>query len=414
MRKSHEILAELNLAMEQFASAEGEARAALAVKIDALTRELNEAQIDEAARRAIANQRVLSKEEKRALQSFSISKFLREAANGDDKITGLEGEIAAEGKKEFERFMGKSGEGVFLPSTLTRSYDYNNASEANYGQALVAEGQSSYVEALRNAMVAKQLGVRFIDGLVGNLALVKEGGATAAWLAEEGSASVQKPTYSKVVMKPHRLQIIQGVTYDLIHQSVLAVDNLIMDDLRRAHAEALDAAIFAGTGSSGQPTGILNTSGIGSVAMGSNGDFLDYGSIVDLETTVGAANGLFGSLAYVTNSKVNGYAKQTPQIAGYPLYLFNDGKTNGYPVAVTNSIPSTLTKGETSSKCSAMIFGNFNEVLCAGWGGLQFIIDPFTAKEKGVLEISAHAYHDVLVRRPACFAAIADIITEAS
>ena len=412
MRKSHEILAELNLAMEQFASAEGEARAALAVKIDNLTRELNEAQIDEAARRAIANQRVLSKEEKRSLQSFSISKFLREAMSG--KITGLEGELEQEGRKEFERFMGKSGEGVFLPSTLTRSYDYNNASEDNYGKALVAEGQSSYVEALRNAMVASKLGVRFIDGLVGNLALVKEGGATAGWLAEEGAASVQKPTYSKVVMKPHRLQVIQGVTYDLIHQSVMAVDNLIMDDLRRAHAAALDQAIFAGSGSSGQPTGILNTSGIGSVAMGTNGDFLDYGSIVDLETTVGAANGLFGSLAYVTNSKVNGYAKQTPQIAGYPLYLFNDGKTNGYPVAVTNSIPSTLTKGETSSKCSALIFGNFNEVLCAGWGGLQFIIDPFSAKEKGVLEISAHAYHDVLVRRPACFAAIADIITEAS
>ena len=37
MRKSHEILAELNVALEQFATAEGEARAALAIKIKDLT-----------------------------------------------------------------------------------------------------------------------------------------------------------------------------------------------------------------------------------------------------------------------------------------------------------------------------------------------------------------------------------------
>ena len=129
------------------------------------------------------------------------------------------------------------------------------------------------------------------------------------------------------------------------------------------------------------------------------------------DTAVGNANGLYGKLAYVTNSKVNGFAKQTPQIAGYPLYLFNDGKTNGYDVAITNSIPSNLTKGTASQVCSAMLFGNWEEILVGGWGGLQFIVDPLTEKDKRVIEIDAHAYHDVFVRRPECFAVATDIAT---
>ena len=269
MRKSHEILAELNAAMERFAQSEGEARAALATEVDNLTKELNEAQISEAAQRAIANRRVLSAEEKRDLQRFSITKFLREARA--DKLEGLEKELAKEGAEEFKRAQVGAAEGVALPSFVCRDYSFTNATETDYGKALATEGQMNYVEALRNAMVASKLGVRFLDGLSGQIPFVKGGGATAAWYAEEAQASVSKPTYAKYLLKPHGLQIIQGVTYDLLNSSNAAIDALIMDDLRKAHAEALDAAIFAGSGSSGQPQGIIGTTGVGAVAIDTNG-----------------------------------------------------------------------------------------------------------------------------------------------
>lgn len=409
MRKSNEILAELDAKMKAFESAEGESRTALKADIERLTIELSEAQVDEAARRAIANQRILSEPEKKELQRFSISKFFRELRAGGN-FTGLEAELEKEGRKEFKNAIGKEDEGVFLPSYLCRDLTYTNATEDNYGKALVGDGSMTYVEALRKAMVASQLGVRYIDGLVGNLSVVLGGGASAAWLTEEGEASVAKPTYAKKTMKPHRLQIIQGLTYDLIHQSPLALDAIIMEDLRQAHAEALDAAIFAGSGDNGEPTGILSTSGVNTVAMGTNGGALTFEKLVQFETEVGNDNALKGSLAYVTNSKVNGFGKVTPQIAGYPLYLFNGGEGNGYPVAITNSIPSNGTKGShTDQDLCSMVFGNFNEVLVGGWGGLQFILDPYSEKNKGVIEISAHAYHDVLVRRPEAFCIATDI-----
>ena len=408
MRKSHEIAADLNARMASLqAETDAAKREALAAEVESLTNELREAQVEEAAQRALLNQRTLSPEEKKELKRFSLSKFIREAAGKG--LTGFEAEMNQEAEKEM-REAGKSISGFGIPTVLlgVRSFDNNNITTATEGKEFAAITEWSYIEALRNAMLGARLGVRYIPGMQGNARIVKGGGVTASWLAEEAAASKVKDTFSTVDMTPHRLQILGGYTYDLLKQSALPVEQILWDELIRAHAQALDAAIFNGTGADGQPLGILANTGIGSVAGGANGAALSWANIVALESTVGASNGLFGRLAYVTNSKVAGHMKSTPQVSGYPRYLMEDGRTNGFAVEVTNAIPSNLEKG-TGTALSAMIFGNFEEVLVPQWGGLDMIVDPYSSKAKGVVEVTAIAYHDVCVRRPACFAAIKDI-----
>ncbi len=411
MRNSNEISAELETRLAEFESCQDAAqRKDLAGKVEELTRELKDAQLSEAARKAQANQRVLSPKEKEDIRRFSISKFLRQAMPGET-MDGIEKEMADEGKREFAQCIKGAAEGVFLPSALLRDYYYTNASESNYGQAFIEQTALTYIGKLRNATIGRRLGVRYLDGLQGNIAFVT-GGADAAWVAEEAAASKQKPAYSKAVMSPKRLQVLQGVTYDLMHQSSKALDNLIMEDMVKAHAVALDAAIFAGSGSSGQPTGVLAASGVNDITIGTDGGPLTYDLLVQMETEVGIDNGLLDStLAYVSNAKVQGKLKTIPQIAGYPYYLMNDGKVNGYPFFMSNAIPSNLTKGSSSGVCSAIVFGNWSEVLVGSWGGLQIIVDPYTAKANGVLEISAAAYHDVLVRTPQAFCKIDEVTT---
>ena len=311
MRKSHEISAELDAKLRLLDDCQdAEQRKTLAAEVEALTRELQDAQIDEAARRALANQRILTPKEEKELKRFSISKFLRQAA--DKALDGVEAEMAEEGRKEFTRSIAGPAEGFFLPSFLLRTLDNTNASEDNYGKALVDTNRLTYLGALRNAMLGTALGVRYLDNLVGNLAVVKGGGATTAWYAEEAGASKSKPTYARVTMTPKRLQVIQGVTYDLLHQSSLAVDNLIMQDLTEAHASALDAAIFAGSGSSGQPTGVLAASGVNVVAIDTDGGAITYEKLVQMETEVAIDNALLNNLAYVSNAKVQGALKTIP------------------------------------------------------------------------------------------------------
>ena len=412
MRKSHEIAADLNARMASLqAETDAAKREALAAEVESFTNELREAQVEEAAQRALLNQRTLSPEEKKELKRFSLAKFIREAASSHG-LTGFEAEMNQEAEKEM-RAAGQTLAGVGIPTVLlgTRTFDNNNITTATEGKEFAAITEWSYIDALRNAMLGTRLGVRYIPGMQGNARIVKGGGVTASWLAEEAAASKVKDTFSTVDMTPHRLQVLGGYTYDLLKQSALPVEQILWDELIRAHAQALDDAIFNGSGSSGQPLGILANTGIGDVAGGTNGAAISWANIGALESTVGAANGLFGRLAYVTNSKVAGAMKSTPQVAGFPRYMMEDGRANGFAVEVSNSIPSNLTKGTASGVCSAMIFGNFEEVLVPQWGGLDMIIDPLSQKGKGVVELCAIAYHDVCVRRPGCFAAIKDIKT---
>lgn len=410
MRNSNEISAELDTRMAEFESCQDVAqRKTLAENIEGLTRELQDAQIDEAARKALANQRVLTPKEEKEVRSFSISKFLREAQH--DSLTGVEAEMAKEGEVEFKRSgINPGANSVFLPSFI-RSYDYTNASEANYGQAFIEQTSLSYDGKLRGAMLGEKLGVKYLNGLQGQVSIVT-GGADAAWVAEEGAATAAKPAYAKATLSPKRLQVLQGVTYDLLHQSTKDVDRLIMDDMVKAHAAKLDAAIFAGSGSSGEPTGVLNASGINTIYTNdsSHAAAVTYAKLVQMETEVGEDNGLLDeTLAYVVNAKIQGKLKTIPQIAGYPYYLMNDGKVNGYPCFMTNAIPTATFSG--TANCSSALFGPWSQVLVGGWGGLQFIVDPYTAKNKGVLEITAIAYHDVLVRHAAAFCALLGITT---
>ena len=410
MRNSNEISAELNTRLAELEACQEEAqRKTLAGDVEKLTRELGDAQIEEAARKALANQRVLSPEEKNDVRSFSISKFLREAQH--DSLTGLEAEMAKEGEAEFKRTgINPGASSVFLPSFL-RSYDYNTATEDGYGNAFIEQTQLSYDGKLRGAMLGEKLGVKYLNGLQGQVSIVT-GGADASWVAEESAASVAKPAYAKGTLSPKRLQVLQGVTYDLLHQSTKDVDRLIMDDMVKAHAAKLDAAIFAGSGSSGEPTGVLNASGINTIYTNdaSHAAAVTYAKLVAMETEVGIDNGLLDeTLAYVVNAKIQGKLKTIPQIDGYPYYLMNDGKVNGYPCFMTNAIPTATFSG--TANCSSALFGPWSQVLVGGWGGLQFIVDPFTAKNKGVLEITAIAYHDVLVRHAAAFCALLGITT---
>ena len=409
MRKSFEIAADLQARMASLqAETDAAKREALAAEVDALTQELREAQVEEAAQRALLSQRKISEPEKKEVKRFSLAKFIREAAAGN--LSGFELEMSQEAEKEL-RAAGQALSGVGIPTIILgcRTFDNNNITTATEGKEFAAITEWSYIDALRDAMLGAQLGVRYIPGMQGNARIVKGGGVTAAWYAEEAAASKTKESFGTVDMTPHRLQILGGYTYDLLKQSALPVERILWDELIRAHAQALDAAIFNGSGNDGQPTGVLATSGIGDVAGGENGAAITYANVVKLETAVGNANGLFGRLSYVTNSKVAGSMKSTAQVANFPRYIMEEGRANGFDVHVSNAIPSNLTKGSASGICSAMIFGNWEEVLVPQWGGLDMIIDPLSQKAKGVVEMCAIAYHDICVRRPGCFAAIKDI-----
>ena len=82
----------------------------------------------------------------------------------------------------------------------------------------------------------------------------------------------------------------------------------------------------------------------------------------------------------------------------------------GYKVIATSLVPSNLTKGSGSS-LSAMIFGNFNDLVVGEWGSLDVLFDPYTGSSTGAMRVTCFMDVDVAVRHAESFAAIQDLVT---
>jgi hypothetical protein len=54
-------------------------------------------------------------------------------------------------------------------------------------------------------------------------------------------------------------------------------------------------------------------------------------------------------------------------------------------------VPSNLTKGTATAICSAIIFGNFADLVIGLWGGLDLMVDPYSKSTTGAVRIVCHA-----------------------
>lgn len=373
-----------------------------------MTAELRQATELEEARRLTASQE-FDKEQRKAGRAFSFAKFLREAA--ERGLEGLEKEVSEEGAKEF-RDLGLSIQGYAIPSVVLRAAAGQNYGTPADGGNLIQTASLTYLDYLREKMVITSLGATFMSDLVGTIPFVTDKAVTASWLAEAAKGTLGKTAYTKAEMKPNRCFVGGAFTKDLLRQTSVDVEMKLRNILVDAHAVLLEKAAINGSGSSNEPRGILNTTGIGDVAMGVNGGAIDWKSVVALETAINGENANRGAMAYLMNNKVWGALKTTAKDAGSGRFLLEGGMLNGYKAEWSNLVPSNLTKGTADGKCSALIFGNFNDLYIGQWGGIDVVVDPYTLADTAEVRIILNAYNDVLVARPKSFAAIKDITTE--
>ena len=345
-------------------------------------------------------------EDPQEVKRFSFQSFLREAMNGH--LTGLNAEMHQEAQKEAREF-NRSIANFGIPSMVLRAIAGQNVTTPADGGVLVADERVRYYAALQNKLALTQAGANFLTGLVGNVPVVTGGTFTGQWLAEGADATMQKAAFNPYTMTPKRLAVMGAVTKQLLNQGSVDVEALIVDALVSAHAQALEAAAIAGSGSSNQPRGILNTTGIGSVAINTNGGALTHKAVVELESQITATNVDNNALRYLTNAKVVAAMKTTSIDAGSGTMIYDGQYANGFPVIKTNNVPSNLSKG-TGANLSALIFGDFSKLLIGTWGGLDVLVDPYVLGASGQVRLIMDTYHDVAVAQPDAFAAIKDII----
>lgn len=278
---------------------------------------------------------------------------------------------------------------------------------------------SSFIDLLRNSMVLDRLGITWLRDLNGNIAIPSAtGAATSYWVAENGAPTESQQTIGQVTLTPKTVGAFTDYSRRLLLQSSLDIEAFVRADLAAIIGQAIQLAAINGAGASNEPLGILNTSGIGSVAGGTNGAAPLYDHMVDLESAIAVANADVGNMAYLTNAKVRGKLRKTQEFAttnGKAVWTSGSergvGDVLGYNAVVTNAVPSNLTKGTSAGVCSAILMGNFADLLLGMWGGLDVMLDPYTGATSGTKRVVALQDVDVAIRRVASFAAMKDALT---
>lgn len=416
MRKIAEIRRDLAAKAEEVRGIQNSPENAEALKkgieeLKALMRELEQAEAVEAAAQQAAD-RELDRRQRVAGRPFSLVRYIAGIVAGN--LEGIEREVDEMGAREYER-LGLVRQGHVIPSAYLRAASGQNYTTAADGGNLTEEGERRYLDILKDKLVVAGLGATVLTDLVGTFTAISSSAVQAAWEGEADKNELKKVTYSKLTMTPHRSSVSVATTKDLLRQTSFDVEADLLNKITDAHADLLEKAAINGSGSDGEPTGILNTTGIGSVAMGTNGGAIDWKHIVALETEVNSKNANRGRMAYLSNAKVNGALKVTEMATGTARFLLSNEapKTlNGYPFDWTNLVPSGLTKGTAASKCSALIFGNFQDLYIGQWGGIDIVVDPYTGARNGEIYLTLNAWNDVKVVEPKSFAAIVDITTD--
>lgn len=353
----------------------------------------------------------LTAKEVKSFSVLNIARYLADPSAANERAMGFERECSA----AVAKVMGREARGVFVPSEIQRR-DLVVGTPTAGGNLVATELKaSSFIEMLRNAMVLDQLGATMLTDLRGNIAIPKQtGGATIYWVAENTAPTESQQSVGQVLMSPKTAGGFTDISRTLLNQASIDVENFVLGDLAKQLGLGIQLAAIAGTGASNQPSGLL-TRITPSVIGGTNGLAPTWNNIIDLETNVATANADVGTMGYLVNAKTRGILKRTQKFSGTngdPIWDRNTNEPlNGYRAAVTNAVPSNLTKGTSSGVCSAGIFGNFSDLMIGMWGAVDLMRDPYAASTSGGVRIVALQDVDVNVRNVESFATVVDWLT---
>lgn len=342
---------------------------------------------------------------------YSLSRAITSKLAG--KFDGFEKEMS----EEVALRNGKQPDGFFVPDEAMAYQRNAIAGTATLGGMLIQTDNlsSQFIEILRNKSQVINLGAQVLN-LTRQATIPRQNGAsTANWINGETAAStLSGVNLQQITLTPKTVAALVQYSKMLLLESDPSIDNILRNDLASQIGLAIDLATLHGAGSSGEPTGILATTGIGSVLLATDGLAINnttaYPAMVSLESVVAAANADAGSLAYLMRPAVRGQLKTTSRFSSTNTPVFENGMVNGYRAEVTNQISKVLTTGTATTITTPVFFGNWNEVIIASFGATDVVVDEYTAAINRVVKIYAHRMADVGIRHAASFSVLGGVL----
>ena len=258
--------------------------------------------------------------------------------------------------------------------------------------------------------VAARMGAQMINIDSGEVEWPVVTSSVAAGWADGETANVAGPTTfattDKVLAPDQNLGIQMRITRKALKQSGAALEAAVRRDMQSAMAQALDAAIFLGTGSNGQPLGVItgaSTYGITDTDIGAAASWAGFRAAVVRFMTANAA-GSPSAVRLMIRPEVWDAMDGTYIDSGTGVTEW-DRLTKNVPMQniamTTNALAAPAGDPAESIALLTTTAGGVAPIFVGTWGAVDMIRDPFSDAQSGGLRITALATADVTVARPA-------------
>lgn len=273
------------------------------------------------------------------------------------------------------------------------------------------------IDLLRAMTVLDKVGVTMMPGLSGSPVEVPKqtGGATAFWVGENTAVTESNQTFGQVKLTPHTVAGLTKVSNRLLRLSSPAAEGIIRRDLMQVMARKADIAGLRGPGAAGEPLGVSQTTGIGTVALGVNGAAITLDDMYKLVLEVEKDNVDIQRGAWVMHPQLWDVIRRLKD-GDNRFFLEPDGELRpgqgtilGYPFFTTTQIPTDLTKG-TGTALTELYFADWQELLWGQWGTMELAVTTQAgdAFEKNQTWVRILWEIDFAVRHAEAFALIND------
>ena len=303
----------------------------------------------------------------------------------------------AEMHRALER-TGETGRGVpFSLFGTPRQTRDSQTSIPSAGGAFVADDMQPGTPVLFNASVLRRLGATFITGLKGNF--LKPQATTAPLVKAVGeitAATANDILTRSDSVKPRRLAAQVVISNQWLKQAGPTTETYLRRTISDAVNTELGRLAIFGTGGTEEPLGILNTPGVQSALF--NG--VTWTKLVTCKKSLASANIPNTRTGWVTSPSSQAFLESTPQIAGFPRYLIEQGEILNAPELASNQLADS----------NQLVYSSaWDSLLVLIWGdGLWFVSDPYSRAPQGETILTACMLFNILPQYPQAFVVSAD------
>jgi len=328
------------------------------------------------------------------VRSFSFQRAINALANPNNREAWEAAAFERECSEAAQQRNGKPSQGIMVPSDVLRGQRDLLVGTATAGGNLVSTDlrTGDFIDLLRNRLALANVGATVLNGLQGNVSIPRQTSAASAfWVGENAAPTESQQAFDQISMTPKTIGAFVDYSRKLLLQGSIDVESMIRNDLARVLSLEIDRAGIYGTGSTNQPLGLTNTTGLGSQTITGTGTFAQY---VEMETKVAVANADVASMYYIINATSRGALKTTEKSAGGTVgnFALMDDTLNGYPVVVSNQLGT--------NDC---LFGDFSQMILGLWSGLDLKVDDITGATAGTVRVIALQDLDFAVKQPGAF-----------